>query len=83
MKMTYDPEVDALYIELRDVPIAESVDLEEGVTLDVDAEGKPVGLEILGARDHLELLTETGVDAGETAAHIAPVSYHGASRAQE
>ncbi len=32
MKITYDPEADALYIELREAQPADSIDIEEGVT---------------------------------------------------
>lgn len=49
MKITYDPDVDALYIELRDLPILKSVDYEEGVTLDLGEDDEPVGVEILDA----------------------------------
>ena len=49
MKITYDPEGDALYIRLREVDLADSTDLEEGVTVDLDAEGHIAGLEILDA----------------------------------
>lgn len=68
-KITYDPEVDALYIELRDLPILKSVDYEEGVTLDFGEDGEPIGLEILDATRHLDsespwsLLTQTKEDA--------------------
>ena len=53
MKITYDREVDALYIQLRDVKPSHGVDFEEGVTIDVDAEGHIVGLELLDASDRL------------------------------
>ncbi len=49
MKITYDPEADALYIELRYVRAADSTDVEEGVTVDLDEEGHVIGLEILDA----------------------------------
>jgi uncharacterized protein YuzE len=53
MKITYDPEADALYIELRRVTAADSVDIEEGVTVDLDAEGHIIGIEILDASERL------------------------------
>jgi uncharacterized protein YuzE len=49
MKITYDPDVDALYIKLRELPILKSVDYEEDVTLDLGEGGGPVGVEILDA----------------------------------
>ena len=53
MKITYDPEADALYIRLRDVEPKDSVDVEEGVTADLDQGGHVIGIEILDARERL------------------------------
>ncbi|MGH7378683.1 MAG: DUF2283 domain-containing protein [Candidatus Methylomirabilales bacterium] len=55
MKIEYSKNVDALYIHLRDVPVAESRDVEEGVTLDFDADGHIVGVEVLDASERLGL----------------------------
>ena len=53
MIITYDREVDALYIQLRDVKASHGVDFEDGVTIDVDAQGHIVGLELLDATERL------------------------------
>ncbi len=53
MIITYDREVDALYIELRQVKAKDSVDIEEGVTVDLDDDGHIVGVEILDASERL------------------------------
>ena len=53
MKITYDPEADALYIRLREVELADSMDVEEGVTVDLDNEGHIAGIEILDASKRL------------------------------
>lgn len=53
MIVTYDSQVDALYIQLRDVKPSHGVDFEEGVTIDVDDDGHIVGLEILDASERL------------------------------
>jgi uncharacterized protein YuzE len=55
VRIEYSKEEDALYIHLRDVPVAESRDIAEGVTLDLDANGRIVGLEILDASEALGL----------------------------
>jgi uncharacterized protein YuzE len=55
VKIEYSKQADALYIHLREVPVAESRDVEEGVTLDFDAEGHIVGLEILDASERMGL----------------------------
>lgn len=49
MKMNYDPKADALYIKLRDERIEESDEIAEGVIVDYDEKGKPVGIEFLDA----------------------------------
>ena len=55
MKIEYSKEVDALYIKLREAKITDSVDIEEGVTVDIDEKGHIVGLEILDASEKLDI----------------------------
>jgi len=54
MKIMYDSEVDALYIELRDILAVKNIDIEEGVTIDLDKDGHIVGIEILDAQEKLK-----------------------------
>ena len=54
MKVTYDPEVDALTIVLSDVAVEESDEAKPGVILDYDANGNIVGLEILHASKRVD-----------------------------
>ncbi len=54
MKLQYDPETDALIIQLRDVAIAESDELRPGLIADLSADGDVVRLEILDASQHIE-----------------------------
>jgi len=54
MKVTYDPEVDALTIILSDVAVEESDEAKPGVILDYDASGNIVGLEILNASKRVD-----------------------------
>jgi uncharacterized protein YuzE len=49
MKITYDPEADALYIGLRKAEPLHSDDIEEGVVADFDEDGHVVGFEVLDA----------------------------------
>jgi uncharacterized protein YuzE len=49
VKIEYDPEADALYIQVREADAADNIDIEDGVSVDVDAERHIVGLEILEA----------------------------------
>ena len=46
MKITYDPEVDALYIRFYETTFT-TKHLAEGLAADYDAEGRLAGLEIL------------------------------------
>jgi uncharacterized protein YuzE len=61
MKITYDPEADALYVGIREVQPTGSVDIEEGVTADLDSEGHIIGLEILDASKRMTLEELTNV----------------------
>jgi uncharacterized protein YuzE len=49
MKIEYDPEVDALYVRLTDNKIIESEQVQPGIVLDFDANGKVVAVEVLNA----------------------------------
>ncbi len=48
MKITYDPEVDALYIRFREATVT-TQHLAEGLAADYDADGHLAGIEILDA----------------------------------
>jgi uncharacterized protein YuzE len=54
MKVTYDPEVDALTIILSDAAVEESDEARSGIILDFDVEGNIVGLEILNASKRVD-----------------------------
>jgi uncharacterized protein YuzE len=47
MRLTYDQEADALYIELKRVTPVDSRDLEDGVTVDLGEAGRIIGIELL------------------------------------
>ncbi|QGP91667.1 hypothetical protein MGLY_10080 [Neomoorella glycerini] len=53
MKFRYDPDADAVYIRFNDSSIYETEEISQGVLLDIDEEGKLVGLEILNASKKL------------------------------
>jgi uncharacterized protein YuzE len=53
MKIQYDAEADALYIHLREVAVDDNVDIEDGVTVDLDEGRHIVGVEILDASKRL------------------------------
>ena len=49
MKIEYDRQADALYITFRPVSPGGNLDIEEGVTVDLDSDGHIVGLEVIDA----------------------------------
>jgi uncharacterized protein YuzE len=51
MKIKYDQEVDALHIRVQENFVAMTKEVAEGVNLDLDHEGKLLGLEILNATE--------------------------------
>ena len=57
MKLHYYPETDSLYIELNAAASAETREIAEGVNIDLDANGRPVGFDIDRASTKLDLST--------------------------
>ena len=55
MKIEYDKEADALYIQLRDALVEDNIEIEEGITVDLDDNRHVVGIEILDASKKLSL----------------------------
>lgn len=46
MKIQYFPDTDTLYIDLANRPSTESEAISESLIVDLDSEGKPVGITI-------------------------------------
>jgi len=55
VKIEYDKEVDAIYIRIQEKTVARTLEIEEGVNIDFDSQGKVIGLEIIGATDKYSL----------------------------
>ena len=53
MRITYDAEVDALYIQFLETTVT-TKHLAEGIAVDYDSEGRLAGLEILDAQKRFE-----------------------------
>jgi len=47
MRITYDKEADALYIQLKEDEVEESVEISDGIILDLDKSKNPLGVEFL------------------------------------
>ncbi len=57
MRVHYDQEVDALYIQLDDSIPDGVVEIKEGVNIDTTEDGRLTGIEILGASKKMNLNT--------------------------
>jgi uncharacterized protein YuzE len=57
MRIEYFPETDSLSIELAERPGADAREIDDGIVIDLDADGHPVGIDIDHASQHLDLGT--------------------------
>ena len=55
MKIEYFPATDSLYIDLADRESVDSTEIGDGIVLDLDSQGRPVGLDIDQASKKLDL----------------------------
>ncbi|MCD6539967.1 MAG: DUF2283 domain-containing protein [Candidatus Omnitrophica bacterium] len=65
MKITYDKEADALYIQFQpEKEVKETIEIREGILCDIDKEGRLFGIEILqvSKRFPLEELGKLNID---------------------
>jgi uncharacterized protein YuzE len=59
MRFEYDREVNALYIYVREIPdgaVARQIELQKGVYLDADKDGRTFGMEFLDLENFREWL---------------------------
>ena len=57
MKLHYYPETDSLYVEFKAGPGTETVEVTEGLNVDLDGDGTVVGFDIDSASRRLDLST--------------------------
>jgi len=66
MKLHYDAETDSLYIDLNQRTGADSREMAEGVIVDLDGAGRPVGIDIQHASELTDLtLSATVANRGK------------------
>ena len=53
MHIEYDPEANTLYIRFRDSKPADNIDIEDGLTVDLDDQRRLIGIEILDVSHRL------------------------------
>ena len=68
MKTRYDKSTDSLYIEVRPLPSARTVEVEENVMLDVGEDGQPVGYDIQQASTKTEFIARLILQQEQAAA---------------
>lgn len=66
MKITYDKEVDALNLTLRTGVVAKTIEISPEILLDLDKDGRPLYLEIIGATEKIGKENFNKVIVGET-----------------
>jgi uncharacterized protein YuzE len=71
VKIQYSPDVDVLYIRLRESKISNSDELAADIILDFDENGSPVGIEILAASGKTDL-QEYIIQAPDSGAKAKP-----------
>lgn len=55
MKVAYDKNVDAVYLELSKLKPEGVIELADGINIDVTADGKIIGIELLDASKKISL----------------------------
>ena len=56
MKIDYDKEVDALYIQLLEEPVEESEEIRDGIILDYTKDKKVRGIEVIKVTKQLNVM---------------------------
>ncbi len=62
MQIRLDPDVNALYIEVRAGAVAKTLEVSEMVFVDVDDTGAPLGIEFVNADDVIPFLRDHAAD---------------------
>jgi uncharacterized protein YuzE len=68
MKARYDKTTDSLYVDLRPLPAARTVEVEEDIALDIGDDGKPVGYDIQHASTKREFIARLILEQEQAAA---------------
>jgi len=68
MEPRYDKATDSLYIEVRPLPAARTMEVEEDIVLDIGDDGKPVGYDIQHASTKREFIARLILEQEQAAA---------------
>lgn len=64
MKIEYDKQADAIYIQIQEKKVASSREIEEGVVIDFDESNKVIGFEVLNASKKFDIKDIAAVNIG-------------------
>ena len=53
MKVTYDPEADAMYIYVKEAEVKTTKEIDENTIIDLDKDGNLIGIELLFVKERL------------------------------
>jgi uncharacterized protein YuzE len=70
MTLEYSPDGNLLYLRLRDGETAETAEVQDNVFLDLDLDGRPLGLEFLDADDFFPFVCSV---VGAMPGTVAPI----------
>jgi uncharacterized protein YuzE len=62
MKLSYHSDTDSLYIHLSEKPGVDVIELSEDVAVDVDVDGKPVGIDVSSNASNIVDLSRLELD---------------------
>ncbi|HYI89807.1 MAG TPA: DUF2283 domain-containing protein [Beijerinckiaceae bacterium] len=51
--ISIDPEADAAYVAISGADVARTEEVADGILVDYDADGRPVGIEVLSVRSRV------------------------------
>ena len=60
MKLSMDPEINVLYVYANDGEVSETLEVGPDVYMDIDAEGRIIGIEFLDPEYLIQFLREQG-----------------------
>ncbi len=80
MKLHYDKETDSLYIDLNERPSADSREIQEGIVIDLDTNGRIVGIDIQHASPRSAALPRRAAQAQLTTTNLCCYRFHRTKR---
>lgn len=64
MKIEYDQQADAIYIQIQEKEVAFSKEIEDGVIIDFDDSSNVIGFEVLNASKKFDIKDITTINIG-------------------